>query len=70
MSRWLVVAVLVLLVLTGGLGLEALLTHSQLANTGAPMPDTPWLTANTGAPMPDTPWLMANTGAPMPDTPW
>jgi hypothetical protein len=70
MSRWLVVAVLVLLVLTSAMGLKAVATHSLLANTGAPMPITPWLTANTGAPMPITPWMVANTGAPMPITPW
>jgi hypothetical protein len=70
MSRWLVVAVLVLLVLTSALGLKAVVTHAQLANTGAPMPITPWLATNTGAPMPITPWMVANTGAPMPITPW
>jgi len=64
MNRWLMVVVLVLLVLTSAMGLNA------LANTGAPMPPTPWSVANTGAPMPPTPWLAANTGAPMPPTPW
>jgi hypothetical protein len=68
MNRWLMVVVLVLLVLTSAVGLNALAAHSTLANTGAPMPPTPWLVANTGAPMPPTPW--ANTGAPMPPTPW
>lgn len=54
MSRWLVVAVLALLVITSAMGLKALVTHSRMANTSAPMPITPW--ANTSAPMPITPW--------------
>ncbi|HXN98096.1 MAG TPA: hypothetical protein VN881_03425 [Candidatus Acidoferrales bacterium] len=68
MNRWSMVVVLVLLVLASAVGLNALSTHATLANTGAPMPPTPWLYANTGAPMPPTPWM--NTGAPMPPTPW
>ncbi len=70
MSKWLVVVVLALLVLTSAMGLKALATHqpSVMANTSAPMPPTPWLQANTSAPMPPTPW--ANTSAPMPPTPW
>jgi hypothetical protein len=70
MNRWLMVVVLVLLVLTSAVGLNALATRSTLANTSAPMPPTPWLVANTSAPMPPTPWLWANTSAPMPPTPW
>jgi len=70
MNRWLMVVVLVLLVLTSAVGLNALATHVTLANTSAPMPPTPWLVANTSAPMPPTPWLWANTSAPMPPTPW
>lgn len=54
MSRWLVVVVLALLVLTSAMGLKVLVTHSRMANTSAPMPITPW--ANTSAPMPITPW--------------
>ena len=69
MNRWMVVALLVLLVLTSAMGLKALTTQT-LANTTAPMPPTPWLVANTTAPMPPTPWLVANTTAPMPPTPW
>ena len=68
MNRWLMVVVLVLLVLTSAMGLSALTTQGTLANTGSPMPPTPWLAANTGSPMPPTPWT--NTGSPMPPTPW
>ena len=68
MNKWLMVVVLVLLVLTSAMGLNALSTHPTQANTGSPMPPTPWLAANTGSPMPPTPW--ANTGSPMPPTPW
>jgi hypothetical protein len=70
MNRWLIVVALVLLVLTSAVGLNALTTQTALANTGGPMPPTPWLVANTGGPMPPTPWLAANTGGPMPPTPW
>jgi hypothetical protein len=70
MNRWLVVAVLAVLVLTSAMGLKALTTPQTLANTSAPMPITPWMAANTSAPMPITPWLVANTSAPMPITPW
>jgi hypothetical protein len=68
MNRWFMVVVLVLLVLTSAVGLNALATHSTLANTSSPMPPTPWLLANTSSPMPPTPW--ANTSSPMPPTPW
>lgn len=54
MSRWLIVAVLALLVVTSAMGLRVLVSHSRVANTTAPMPITPW--ANTTAPMPITPW--------------
>jgi hypothetical protein len=68
MNRWMVVALLVLLVLTSAMGLKALTTHNTLANTTGPMPPTPWLVANTTGPMPPTPWH--NTTGPMPPTPW
>jgi hypothetical protein len=68
MNRWLMVVVLVLLVLTSAVGLNALATRTTLANTSGPMPPTPWLLANTSGPMPPTPW--SNTSGPMPPTPW
>ena len=68
MSRWLVVAVLVLLVLTSAMGLKALTAHSISASTTAPMPPSPWLSASTTAPMPPSPWR--STTAPMPPSPW
>ena len=67
MSKWLVVVVLALLVLTSAMGLKALSTPA-LANTTAPVPPTPWMLANTTAPVPPTPWM--NTTAPVPPTPW
>lgn len=55
MNRWLTVAVLVLLVLTGAMGLKALSgERSLMAVTSAPVPITPW--AVTSAPVPITPW--------------
>jgi hypothetical protein len=62
MNRWMLVVVLVLLVLTSAMGLQA------LANSTGPMPPTPWLAANSTGPMPPTPW--ANSTGPMPPTPW
>jgi hypothetical protein len=64
MSKWLVVVVLALLVLTSAMSVKAL----TLSNTGAPVPPSPWLAANTGAPVPPSPWM--NTGAPVPPSPW
>ena len=50
MSKWSFVGVLVLLVLTSAIGVQA------LANTTGPMPPSPWLSANTTGPMPPSPW--------------
>ncbi|HKD63497.1 MAG TPA: hypothetical protein VKB40_05640 [Candidatus Acidoferrales bacterium] len=49
MSKWSLVAVFVLLVLTSAMGVQA------LANTTAPVPGGGWLAANTTAPVPQ-PW--------------
>ena len=66
MNRWLTVAVLVLLVLVGAMGL-----HNQMvASTSSPVPPTPWLAASTSSPVPPTPWLAASTSSPVPPTPW
>jgi hypothetical protein len=62
MSKWSFVGVLVLLVLTSAIGVQA------LANTTGPMPPSPWLSANTTGPMPPSPWM--NTTGPMPPSPW
>ncbi len=68
MSKWIVVTVLALAMLTGAMGFKAVTT--QLAvNTPSPMPPTPWFAVNTPSPMPPTPWLV-NTPSPMPPTPW
>jgi hypothetical protein len=68
MNRWLTVVILVLLVLTAGVGLRNIMAHPTVASTGAPVPPSPWLTASTGAPVPPSPW--ASTGAPVPPSPW
>jgi len=62
MSKWSLVAVLVLLVLTSAMGLQA------LANTSGPMPPSSWLSANTSGPMPPSSWVVANTSGPMPSS--
>jgi hypothetical protein len=53
MNRYLVVAVLALLVLVSAMSLKALTTHSVLANTSNPVP--PWVAANTANPVPPEP---------------
>ncbi len=58
------VVFMAMLVLCGAMSAKSIV----IANTGAPVPPTPW--ANTGAPVPPTPWLALNTGAPVPPTPW
>lgn len=63
MSKWLVVTVLCLVVLTSAMGLKS------VHNTPGPMPPTPWFAVNTPGPMPPTPWVV-NTPGPMPPTPW
>ncbi len=68
MSKWLVVAVVALVVLTGAMVLQSVATQT-FANTSGPMPPTPWFAVNTSGPMPPTPWV-ANTSGPMPPTPW
>jgi hypothetical protein len=68
MSKWSLVAVLVLLVLTSAMGLNALTTQTTLANTTGPVPPSPWLAANTTGPVPPSPW--ANTTGPVPPSPW
>lgn len=68
MKSWITVVVLVLVVLTGSLGIHALtMTHSSsvAASTG-PVPPSPWA-ASTG-PVPPSPWF-ASTG-PVPPSPW
>lgn len=69
MSRKLTVILLVMLVLTGAMGLKAIVTSHgngavMMANGAAPAPPTPW---NGAAPAPPTPW---NGAAPAPPTPW
>ncbi len=71
MSRKLAVVFLVMLVLTGAMGLKTVVTaHSDgsmiMANGGAPPPPTPY--RNGGAPPPPTPYK--NGGAPPPPTPY
>jgi hypothetical protein len=63
MSKWTVVAVLALVVLTGAMGLKASF------NTPGPMPPSPWFAVNTPGPMPPSPWVV-NTPGPMPPSPW
>jgi hypothetical protein len=62
MSKWLVVAVLVMLVLASAVGLKGI----TVASTSAPVPPAPW--ASTSAPVPPAPW--ASTSAPVPPAPW
>lgn len=71
MSRKLAVVLLVMVVLTGAMGLKTIVTaHSDgsviMANGGAPAPPTPF--RNGGAPAPPTPFR--NGGAPAPPTPF
>ena len=71
MSRKLAVVLLVMVVLTGAMGLKTILTtHASgavlMANGGAPVPPSPW--KNGGAPVPPSPWK--NGGAPVPPSPW
>lgn len=71
MSRKLAVVLLVMLVLTGAMGLKTIVTaHASgpvlMANGGAPVPPSPW--KNGGAPVPPSPWK--NGGAPVPPSPW
>lgn len=66
MSKWLVVTVLALVVLTSAMGLKTVVSAH---NTPGPMPPTPWFAMNTPGPMPPTPWVV-NTPGPMPPTPW
>jgi hypothetical protein len=71
MSRKLTVILLVLLILTGAMGLKTIVTsHADgaviMANGGAPAPPSPW--KNGGAPAPPSPWK--NGGAPAPPSPW
>jgi len=77
MFKWTKVAVLVLLVLVAAMavqqftvqaGTTAVNVSATVANTGGPVPPTPWATQNTGGPVPPTPWR--NTGGPVPPTPW
>lgn len=71
MSRKLAVVLLVMVVLTGAMGLKTVVTaHDNgaviMANGSAPVPPTPW--KNGSAPVPPTPWK--NGSAPVPPTPW
>jgi hypothetical protein len=57
MNRYLVAAVLALLVLISAMSLKALTTHPVLANTANPVPPRPggnWVAANTANPVPPT----------------
>jgi hypothetical protein len=62
MSKWLIVAVLAMLVLASAVGLKGI----TVASTTAPVPPAPW--ASTTAPVPPAPW--ASTTAPVPPAPW
>jgi hypothetical protein len=74
MSRKLTVILLVMLVLTGAMGLKAIVTsHSDGAvimasGGGAPVPPSPWKSGG-GAPVPPSPWKSGG-GAPVPPSPW
>jgi hypothetical protein len=71
MYKWSKVMVLVLLVLVTAMVVSHLVQAAPaVANSGAPVPPTPWLIANSGAPVPPTPWTTQNSGAPVPPTPW
>jgi hypothetical protein len=63
MNRWLVLAVLVLLVLAGAMATRSIV----VAGTSAPVPPGPWF-AGTSAPVPPGPWM--GTSAPVPPGPW
>ena len=69
MNKWLTVAVLVLLVLAGAMGLRNATTAKVapflVANGGGPVPPVPWM--NGGGTVPPVPW---NGGGPVPPVPW
>ncbi len=71
MSKWLLVVVLVMLVLTAAMGLRNLAVGKApapalIASGGAPVPPGPWMSG--GAPVPPGPWMSG--GAPVPPGPW
>lgn len=71
MSRKLTVVLLVLLILTGAMGLKTIVTsHANgtvlMANGCAPVPPSPW--KNGTAPVPPDPWK--NGTAPVPPSPY
>jgi hypothetical protein len=66
MSKWIAVVVLVMLVLTGAMGLRNIVSANAgtitVSNGGAPLPPNVW--SNGGAPLPPNVW--SNGGAPLP----
>jgi len=72
MLKWTKVVVLVLLVLIAATAVHQFTVQAgtTVANSGNPVPPTPWLVANSGNPVPPTPWAVANSGNPVPPTPW
>jgi len=71
MSRKLTVILLVMLILTGAMGLKTIVASSSngavmMANGSAPVPPSPW--KNGSAPVPPSPWK--NGSAPVPPSPW
>jgi hypothetical protein len=70
MSRKLTVVLLVMLILTGAMGLKTIVTSHNggvmMANGSAPVPPSPW--KNGSAPVPPSPWK--NGSAPVPPSPW
>jgi hypothetical protein len=71
MSRKLTVILLVMVILTGAMGLKAVVTsHSNgtvmIAAGGGPVPPSPWKAG--GGPVPPSPWKAG--GGPVPPSPW
>jgi hypothetical protein len=74
MSRKLTVILLVMLVLTGAMGLKTIVTsHADGAvimasGGGGPVPPSPWKSGG-GGPVPPSPWKSGG-GGPVPPSPW
>lgn len=71
MSRKLTVILLVMLILTGAMGLKTIVTsHADgtvmTANAAGPAPPVPW--KNAAGPAPPVPWK--NAAGPAPPVPW
>ena len=68
MNRRLLLFLIVLLVLSGAMGLRNLVVANgpEMAHGGGPIPPSPWM--HGGGPIPPSPWM--HGGGPIPPSPW